>query len=907
MLNRTSTLPGNRATDKLASLDWYMTQFVLDPQRGYDLMNTFDADSKYIRKNSCLTPNLVMQALDSGNTRRLKIGLNWHTIPYTIAVIPSHRDGWAKCAAIDIDDGGEVAVRHVLMICQQYGLWAFAQLSTSTTHAGGHVYIPVAQAQPASLLRNIAVGIQAAAGVKGEAYPDWSKDNHQSLRLPLMMHLRAPDGCRRFPLLLASGEMIDKADPWLGIESLQGHWQPNAVEALIYALAALPTVSINNPQPLHKSKVNPKSEESVIKWYNDNYELDDVLAGLGVQGTGKVRTCPFHDDRSPSLAIWRHRMGHMICQCKSAQSDCNAASRPLDAFNLYCLTENQTPGAAVRWLTEQHNLGKTRTLRIAPVTPTDTLMASDHQEVLSNAYWQLEQKLQMAVLQKGRVTIVRATPGLGKTHASAKLVRECFDAGDKVAIAAPTLALADDWATLLNNVGLNDVVVWKSRTTICTCHTQAKLEKLLSLGYVLPRCQADCPYRAQYEARAGCVVIYQHNHLHLNHGDLLMDVDVLIVDESPLGSLLAEHTATNVDMHQLLQNLRQTRDPAAELIQALLTAVKDKPHITGRDIIMSLDEQLLRMLALARESPFAHIGAAPDGNMALLPKQFFGRLLAALSHDQSHQNTLLSYENETWTWYEKRPFLETDRSAAVIILDASANQPVYEQLCAPWPVEMISIDVPVAPHVVIVQCALTASTRKIIDDPARLASVTHAVAGVCARLECVLDGGISYKKATAHFQETLGGTWLHYGGLRGRNDFATLATIAVIASPTMPPRALERKAMALWSEDPAPIDCTWEHVGQGTYIASDPRLDAVSNLHGPEELRQAAHRLRLIRRDTPTTLLIFSPWDLTRLGLPPNQIVEELPYGNSRAVRAGYHAYQQLQASRSCADRRGQG
>jgi hypothetical protein len=91
--------------------------------------------------------------------------------------------------------------------------------------------------------------------------------------------------------------------------------------------------------------------------------------------------------------------------------------------------------------------------------------------------------------------------------------------------------------------------------------------------------------------------------------------------------------------------------------------------------------------------------------------------------------------------------------------------------------------------------------------------------------------------------------------------------------------------------------------GHGEYSASDPRLQAVSNLHGPEELRQAAHRLRLIRRDTPTTLLIFSPWTLERLGLTPNQIVEQIPHGNSHAAQQGYTDYQQLQASRSLAKR----
>ena len=185
-------------------------------------------------------------------------------------------------------------------------------------------------------------------------------------------------------------------------------------------------------------------------------------------------------------------------------------------------------------------------------------------------------------------------------------------------------------------------------------------------------------------------------------------------------------------------------------------------------------------------------------------------------------------------------------------------------------------------------------------EPAHLDSITRSVAGLCAHLGLVLDGGISYKDITEHFTTTLGGIWLHYGGQRGCNGLAQAHVLALIASPTAPPDALERKARALWSDDQHPIDRTSTRVGQGDYRATDERLEAVNRLHGREELRQAAHRCRPILSQESTTLLIFSPWDLEPLGLKPHKIVPEIPHGNSKASQQGYEEYQKLR------DRRGE-
>ncbi|HSH80550.1 MAG TPA: hypothetical protein VLA19_18630, partial [Herpetosiphonaceae bacterium] len=342
-------------------LTWYLATFVPDPERGYALMNSASAQHKYTRKGEALKTELIGGGL-SGATRRPR-ATGWTAIPLSVACVPAHRDGWALAAAIDIDAGGAAAVQRALAVCADYGLWAFAQLGTSAEHDGGHVYIPVDKPAAASLLQDLAARVQACAGVPGEAYPNGDHD----LRLPLMLHLRAPGGPKRFPLLLQSGELVDVTDPWAALATLHTRWRPNTLEELTAAVGRLPALSITNPQKLHKSKVNPQNGASVIRWFNDNHDLTDLLSSIGVRGAdrlGAVR-CPWHGDRNPSLVIWRHHgTGHLVCRCYSQRSGCPAAEpRYWDAFNVYCEIEGLSPSDAVKRLADEHGLGRRRELR----------------------------------------------------------------------------------------------------------------------------------------------------------------------------------------------------------------------------------------------------------------------------------------------------------------------------------------------------------------------------------------------------------------------------------------------------------------------------------------------------------------------------------------------------------------
>ena len=174
--------------------------------------------------------------------------------------------------------------------------------------------------------------------------------------------------------------------------------------------------------------------------------------------------------------------------------------------------------------------------------------------------------------------------------------------------------------------------------------------------------------------------------------ELIKDADVIIVDESPLNALLAEHTVTQGEVQQLAAHLEKTEDVAAPLVRALAKSVGAESRLWGAELIAKLDQvlhgTLREAIECARVSPAVTQPPKPGprADPANLPKQFLGRMLATLVHDIDHPNTLLAYD-EVWTWYEKRPFLKRALSMAsppaMIILDGSANQQISERRMRP--------------------------------------------------------------------------------------------------------------------------------------------------------------------------------------------------------------------------------
>lgn len=178
-------------------------------------------------------------------------------------------------------------------------------------------------------------------------------------------------------------------------------------------------------------------------------------------------------------------------------------------------------------------------------------------------------------------------------------------------------------------------------------------------------------------------------------------------------------------------------------------------------------------------------------------------------------------------------------------------------------------------------------------------ALARSIATVCNTLGITLGGGVTYKCTEHLMAEVLGGSWLHYYDQRGKNRLAQASAIACVASPTLPPGTALRYARALWSDDPVPLDEASMRVTTGLYRYADPRVEAVNRMQGLEELQQAIHRSRVILRNEPVMVLVFSPWDLSEYGLAPHLEVKGVTYANSTASHEAIQRYQERAAQRS--------
>lgn len=892
------------STDQL--LDWYMKTFVASPDHGYALMNPPGHEAKYIRRNEPITAAMIKGAL-YGETRRTKAKKEWLTAQYSYAVVPqtASKAAQARVIALDIDHGGKEALAAVLGTCREFGVWAFAQVSESTQHKGGHIWIICDQWQPAPMLANIGARLALAAGVEAEVYP-----KNVEIRLPLMPHLRAPRGTKRYPLIFQSGEIVDGSKPWPALAALHDQAQTTTTEQLTIMLEKLPPLPVGGgDRPRHASKVVGSSKLSVIGWFNANFSIQHMIENAGAtidSDRDRVICCPYHDDQTPSLGIFRHSENDkQVCGCFSQSSGCPVQITPekpyFDAFDLYKLREKLSTSDAVKKLVTDHELGQKREFtavenpQAQPIDPTIDPMI-EHEKLITQARGQLVDQLLAASDRSGEVTIIRATPGLGKTHAAGELANKLQAQGKTVAICAPTLAVAEnEWLPRLKNGH-----VWRSKLDICTCEEKGYLQACIKFGFSYPRCKDPaCPYATQKQKAHGKVIIYQHAHLALTE---FAQVDAIIVDESPMAALLPEHTLTNGVIAGFLR--RHPNDASAPLLQAMLAVARDLPEsmtdVHGPDLVAAIEAQLDGWtiddaLSRAMRSKFNVDQPAPPQTLEAMAPQFLANLLTMLDTNRS----ALSFGRSAvagkhaFVWHSRRiAALDAYNSLikpSIIVLDGSAIESMARDLYSPWPTNFVDIDCPVSPMVQISQISCTSSTRHVVKDQARLESLARNVAMVANRLELVIDGGITYQAATSTMQRMLGGQWLHYGGQRGSNDLADASCIAVVCSPTTPPAALERKARALWPD----VLCTWQKQGgRGEYIADDPRLQSMNQTHALEELRQSVYRARPLTAQKPTNLLIFTPWDLQSINIEPNRTISEIPYHKSLEATNAAQIYQ---------------
>jgi hypothetical protein len=138
------------------------------------------------------------------------------------------RDGFTREVALDIDQGGEVAMTIGLQVAAEIGYSAYGLVSPAVSggHDGGHIRIPLVDAAAPERARLLAMQIQQAVIVRCclpentvEVYP-----THKGLRLPFGKHtytgkrgaLLLQDGTR---LELDGGEALTTIDKAMNLQT----------------------------------------------------------------------------------------------------------------------------------------------------------------------------------------------------------------------------------------------------------------------------------------------------------------------------------------------------------------------------------------------------------------------------------------------------------------------------------------------------------------------------------------------------------------------------------------------------------------------------------------------------------------------------------------------------------------
>jgi len=264
-------------------------------------------------------------------------------------------DDLAYIAAIDLDAGGERALRRLLLEAQTCNLVAFAITSSSPQHDGGHVWLLFDAPTHPERLRLIAENVVQALGLPAETYP-----TRKTLRLPLGVHRRAR---RRGTLLLPTGAALDLD---AGGDMLQ------IALAAIAALprnhtAQLPQLPPPAPRPRYTHPNVATTTDSIIAAYNQATNLlallesyGGTIAQLGRRGRTLLH-CPCghhaHGDARPSVEIQPARkarygqyvaIGHAPgCQFATERG------QVMDAFRVFCTWERLTAQEAVERLRDQ--------------------------------------------------------------------------------------------------------------------------------------------------------------------------------------------------------------------------------------------------------------------------------------------------------------------------------------------------------------------------------------------------------------------------------------------------------------------------------------------------------------------------------------------------------------------------
>jgi len=527
----------------------------------------------------------------------------------------------------------------------------------------------------------------------------------------------------------------------------------------------------------------------------------------------------------------------------------------------------------------------------------------------------------------GRMMLVRAQPGVGKTHAAVEIAQMAAKMGMRVLYAMPTHAHFDTLAAMQHFDGR----MWYhwlsySATNPDTGEPMCKFSETFTAwtkkGYpgiklcdsLCAMYKAQCPYRQQAHV-VRKIIAGTHNHLSL--GLAIDDFDLVIIDELPMGAFLKKR--------EIPRDGIQVKDAGpVGLLGKFLKSVPlgDKESLRGRDLMERTADWLedaAEQVAEYKELEIPWI-SKPE-NVDGVGYHYLPDLLrlsvgevAAYRAGQAAWLERIILDSRHLTLYQRaEPWAKLP--GHVIALDATGNAEAYSYLLR-RKVEVVKPNVERVGRVYQVVSRLNGiglMIAKIKDSNGKwrqsLGLHGRDMLELCIAIKELKKykrvGIVTFLGGVAEFAEVFGEeNVLHFYGQRGSNNLVGVDALFVVGCPQPADSALMDTVKMLKDRRMRPFTL---NEADGTFLPArcemprryqifrdgqqaermvsgfwrDSDLEVVADVYRKEELEQAIHRARPINYDCDVWLLTSTPTaeTLTEIYDQPEEIFGNPPVG----------------------------
>lgn len=509
-------------------------------------------------------------------------------------------------------------------------------------------------------------------------------------------------------------------------------------------------------------------------------------------------------------------------------------------------------------------------------TPAPTLdQARAHIRVEINAYLALE--------SPAHLLLIRAVPGVGKTHAGVETAETCADRGWRVAYAGPRHDFFADVTAIARQP--KRWYEWQPRTegdedkgVRRTCDWVPEISGWLNKGYQgIDFCARVCGWDYvnnrclwhRQKNREEPIIFIQHQHVASGHP---LEFRVLIGDENPMQAFLWQW---DIPAKQVVPHGMDYAEPLTEILLKLSGLCSGGEPISGLALMDALGGAQLVLEACelyqlpASALAFADIhsvGEAERADYFHLPQlvPLLAREARAAIEDRLYPPRIIAGKGDLSLLLRRWP--DTKLPRHVIWLDATGNQHIYEELFG-RPVKVVDAAPALQGHITVITDRANGKGDFKADQAAQV------IRKVAADQGYQRPAVVTFESAEA----ALAGEWAsaHFYGARGTNRLETADALFVVGAPMPNQLVLQRLASQIysqrmiafaapWTTEPVayrytdPIDGQGREYPTGGYWR-DADLQALVWQYREAELIQAVHRARPVLRAVPIYLLSNVP------------------------------------------------